>query len=472
MSLPDVLPAYYSPRISSELPDCSSPLTFDTYSRCSMRCQYCFSHSQKDVNPGTKDAPLQGVNPTKLFKMIDGELNTIEGRLFYEHFFKEKFLFHWGGLADSFCHYERKYNTSYDILEGLLERKYPVMFSSKGPAITDDKYVQLFEKYAKQNTVAFQFSIVTADDALARKVEPGVPSPTERFEYMKVLSDMGYHTVLRLRPFIIGVTDHTLPELMQKAYESGAKAVSTEFYAMDQRCVGSMRKATSKMGELMGLTGKTDIFEYFKNLSPKERGGYNRLNRLVKEPYVRYMYEFCLAHDMIFACSDPDFKELCQTGNCCGLPPAGNHPTKSLNNWSSDQMTAAVMNARIEYHRTGKQVQLDFNDVYKRKGWIFDEMQLSHQDIGCTKYPYAMRKQLTLRHLLQEKWNNLRSYANPQSYFHGKVMACGLDDSGLNLAYKYNVSDYEPRWVGEGVRLDLTWEGGKYVDANGIVYNK
>ncbi|RLG72160.1 MAG: hypothetical protein DRO23_10890, partial [Thermoprotei archaeon] len=39
--LPDTLPSYYSPRISSELPDCSSPLTFDTYSRCSMRCQYC-----------------------------------------------------------------------------------------------------------------------------------------------------------------------------------------------------------------------------------------------------------------------------------------------------------------------------------------------------------------------------------------------------------------------------------------------
>jgi len=774
----------------------------------------CFSHSQKDVNPGTKNAPLQAVNPDKFFKMIDGELNTIEGRLFYQHFFKDKFLLHLGGLADSFCHYERKYGYSYPILEGLLERGYPLMFSSKGPAITDDRYVQLFEKYAEKNTVTFQFSIVTADDDLARKVEPGVPSPTERFEYMRTLSEMGYHCTLRLRPFIIGVTDHTLPELLQKAYESGAKAVSTEFYAMDQRCVGSMKKATSKMGEMMGLTGKTNIFEYFKKLSPKERGGYNRLNRLVKEPYVRYIYEFCLAHDMIFTCSDPDFKELSQSGNCCftadtevlvkketspyirksrledvyiahkkhnapikamsngvwyeakpirvpykaewyeielrngvvfkttenhinltnkgnilskdlrtggfiqlvdtamqefpergsydtgwflgmyvaegcrafednikfnltikksdisayerlrkfvsglggyfpqdkqndkgtywemqctsaaicaliktftegkcavdkslrntcfntsnefrqglldgwyngdcgnsssmqliedmrdvavslgipthihsyervnkvyneahgqvhtltlvhtwctdsktagtsfredkihrrtvhekegkyfaqivgikktinkrvqyayclevpsahtfqlangllthncGMPPAGQHPTAVLNNWSSDQMTAAVMNARIEYHRTGKQVQLDFNDVYKRRDWIFDEQQLSHQDIGCTKYPYAMRKQLTLRHLLQEKWNNLRSYANPQSYFHGKVMACGLDDSGLNLAYKYNVSDYEARWVNEGVRLDLTYENGKYVDADGIVYNK
>ena len=98
--LPDKLPPYYSPRISSELPDCSSPLTFDTYSRCSMRCQYCFSHSQKDVNPGTKNAPLQGVDVDKLFSMIDGTATTKEAQLFYKYFFKEKFLFHWGGLAD------------------------------------------------------------------------------------------------------------------------------------------------------------------------------------------------------------------------------------------------------------------------------------------------------------------------------------------------------------------------------------
>jgi len=446
--LPDKLPAYYSPRISSELPDCSSPLTFDTYSRCSMRCQYCFSHAQKDINPGTKDSELQGVTPAKLFQMIDGELDTKEGRLFYKHFFSQEFLFHWGGLADSFCHYERKYGTSYTILEGLLDRKYPVMFSSKGPAITDDKYVRLFEKYAKQNTMAFQFSIVTADDKLARKVEPGVPSPTERFEYMRALSDMGYWTILRLRPFIIGITDHTLPELLEKAYTSGAKAVSTEFYAMDQRCVGSMRKATLKMGELMGIK---NIFKYFSGLSPKERGGYNRLNRLVKEQYVKYMYKFCCDHNMVFACSDPDYKELSQTGNCCGLPEV--HPTASLNNWSQYQMTAFLKEARRHYHRTGNLMKFNFDTVYGRNNWIFDEISLSHQDIGCTKYPYAMRKQLTLRHLLQEKWNNLKSYANPRNYFHGKVLPVGLDDTDTNIIYQYNVHEYEKRWVDEGIDL-------------------
>jgi DNA repair photolyase len=452
--LPDTLPSYYSPRISSELPDCSSPLTFDTYSRCSMHCSYCFSHSQKDINPGTKEAPLQGVNPEKLLNMIDGELNTKEAKLFYKYFFKNKFLLHWGGLADSFCHYERKYGLSYEILKGLLEREYPLMFSSKGPAITDDKYIALFEKYAKQNTIAFQFSIVTADDKLAKKVEPGVPSPTERFEYMKVLSDMGYWCVLRLRPFIIGVTDETLPELLQKAYESGAKALSTEFYALDHRCVGSMRKATEKMGKLMGID---NIFSYFHSLSPKERGGYCRLNRLIKEPYVKYMYKFCIEHGMVFTCSDPDFKELSGSQNCCGLPPKGYHPTKTLNNWSSHQLTAYIMEARIAYHKTGERRLFKFNEVYGEPDWIFDDIRLSHQDIGCTKYPYAIRKQLTLKHIMQDKWNNLNSYSNPTAYFHGKIVPVGLDDAKENLVYKYNPSVYEEHWVEEGINLSFDW---------------
>lgn len=421
-----------------------------------MSCRYCFSHSQKDVNPGTKNAPLQAVRPDTFFKQIDGTAKTIEAKLFYKYFYKDKFLLHWGGLADFGCHYERKYGVSYELLKGLLDRKYPLMFSSKGPAVTDDHYMKLFEEHAKYNNIAFQFSIVTSNDKLAKKVEPGVPSPTERFENMKILSDMGYHCILRLRPYIIGITDDTIEETMQKAYEAGAKAVSTEFYALDQRCMGKMKDATLKMGQMMGID---NVFKHFSALSPKGRGGYNRLNRLIKEPYIQYLYKFCVEHNMIFTCSDPDFKELSMSENCCGLPPHGLHPTDTMNNWSTHQMTAAIMKARIDYHKTGNCRLFKFDEVYGKKDWIFDDVALSHVDIGCTGYPYAQRKQLTLKHILQKKWNNLKSYANVSNYFDGKVLPVGLDESGDNLMYRYTPSDYETRWVDQGIQLDYEWKG-------------
>ena len=44
------LGSYPSPRISSELPDCSMPLTFDHLSHCSMGCVYCFAYFFKTNN--------------------------------------------------------------------------------------------------------------------------------------------------------------------------------------------------------------------------------------------------------------------------------------------------------------------------------------------------------------------------------------------------------------------------------------
>ena len=38
---------YASPRWTMEIPDCSMPMTFDTYSKCAYNCLYCFSYFQK-----------------------------------------------------------------------------------------------------------------------------------------------------------------------------------------------------------------------------------------------------------------------------------------------------------------------------------------------------------------------------------------------------------------------------------------
>jgi sulfatase maturation enzyme AslB (radical SAM superfamily) len=40
--------SYISPRISSEFMDCSMPMTFDSYSHCSLGCTYCFAYAQED----------------------------------------------------------------------------------------------------------------------------------------------------------------------------------------------------------------------------------------------------------------------------------------------------------------------------------------------------------------------------------------------------------------------------------------
>jgi DNA repair photolyase len=446
------MPGYYSPRISSEINDCSLPLTFDSYSKCSMNCEFCFASLQKCNTPGAVTAPLQGVNVQKLLNMIDGKTSPGgEAQAFYDFFFSKKFIFHWGGLADPFCKFEKKFSKGYTIMKELADRKYPTLFSFKGNTILDDKYLQLFDDYKHNNSFAFQLSIVTADDKLSKTLERGVPPPSERFKIMKILSDMGYWTVLRLRPYIIGVTDLSIDEILVKGLNAGMNAISTEFYALE----GRTNEQSVKQYEVMAkLTHVDNIINHFKVLSPVERGTYRRLNRHIKEPYVKKLYKFCAENNLVFACSDPDYKELSMTSCCCSLPE--NHPKNpDFNNYLKLQLTDAMKRARRLYHTTGERMLLTFDDTYGKEESFLDDKDLSHQNYGCTAHNYAYRKQLTTRHIIQAQWNTLQSSASPSRYFHGKVMPIGLDELGENLVYQYMPSEYETRWTEEGINLTL-----------------
>lgn len=291
------------------------PMTFDSYNFCSMGCIYCFAYFFKSQNPSINkdDIHLKAVNYKKLISALNGKEKAGRGKLMHDLFYKDRFLFHWGGLSDPFDAFEKENKIGYHLMKELGELDYPTLFSFKGGTIFEKDYVKLFEKYSKQRNFAFQISMVTYDKEMARNVEIGVPSPEQRLKAIRMLSDMGYWTILRLRPYIIGITDESIDELLEAALEAGIQGVSMEFFAMDVRATEGMKERYAWISKLIGTK---DIHQYFKALSPSERGGYMRLNRLVKEEHVKKVYQFCAKHNLVFGCSDPDFKELNTSGSC------------------------------------------------------------------------------------------------------------------------------------------------------------
>lgn len=441
---------YCSPRVSSEITDCSMPMTFDQYQYCSLGCNYCFAYFFKMNNPSVKEVTLKAADVHGIIQAMQGKPKNKRDTRFYEYFYSRKFLFHWGGLADPFCNFEAKNGVGYTLMEALGSMNYPTLFSFKGDTIFKPKYVDLFQRYSKQKNFAFQISMVTSDDNLAKLVEIGVPAPSKRLEAIKMLSDLGYWTILRLRPFIIGVTDETLEDLLEKAYAAGIKAVSLEFYALDSRATPEAKRRYEWMGKLIGAN---KLEKYFADLSPSERGGYRRLNRLVKERFVKTIYKFCVQNDLIFGCSDPDFKELNMSGSCCGMPDSYK-PNSLLENWTRNQLTYHLKEARKEYHNKGSIRLFKFNDIYKDEPYFYDRGTLANDHVCIIRYCEADRVALTYENIIKTYWNNLRSPANPANYLHGKVLPCGLDDDG-NFVYKYNPSPYEQEWVNEGINLKV-----------------
>lgn len=442
--------SYISPRISSEFMDCSMPMTFDNYSHCSLGCQYCFAYMFKSNNLSFAKK-LHAVNPKAIARMINDEPQNNREREFHKHFFSKRFLLHWGGMADPFCNFELENGLSYEIIRQLAMVAYPTLFSFKGPAITKLKYRRLFSKYSKQRNFAFQVSIIAPSDEMSRKTEIGVPTTSKRIEALKMLSQMGYYTILRLRPFIIGITDDGLDDLLYRCLDAGIQAISLEFMALDLRSNERLLKRYNWLGELIGAK---DILEYFKTLSPSERGGYLRLNRLVKEPYVRQIYEFCKKEGILFACSDPDYKELNMSGSCCGMPD--HYPqNKELENWTHNQLTWHLKEARRQYHSLGRTMRLRFEDIFapkKNSDSYMKSLYLGQDHVCCSDKSASERSTLTYWQIVKDIWNNLRAPGNPRNYFHGKMMPHSKDEHG-NLVYLYTVSEYEERWIKDGIDI-------------------
>jgi hypothetical protein len=311
----------------------------------------------------------------------------------------------------------------------------------------EDEYLKLFSDYAEQRNFAFQISLVTASDVTARSVEIGVPPPSFRLKVMKTLSDMGYWTILRLRPFIIGITDETLDELLERSLEAGISGVSLEFFALDARANVGMKSRYDWLAKFIGVG---NLMKYFSDLSPSERGGYMRLNRLVKEEFVKKIYRFCIENGLVFASSDPDFKELCTSGSCCAMPD-DYPPNRLLENWTRSQWTYHLKEARRTYHRTGECVDFYFDEIFGDESYL-EDVALVNDHIKVTNMSNAERYAHVYRTILQVDWNNLRSPANPRNYFHGKVVPIGLDGEG-NLVFRYIPMEYELRWKAEGIPL-------------------
>lgn len=409
----------------------------------------CFAYSFKtnNSNHAGKDVfQLRSVNQKHLLKVIRGE---IPDNPFWQHFFSKKFLFHWGGLADPFCNFESEHKVGMEIMEGLAEIAYPTLFSFKGAAINLPEYMKFFEKHAHKHSFAFQSSTITNSDKLSQAIEIGVPTTTQRLKTIKRLSDMGYYTILRLRPFVIGLSDEGLDELLQRAFDAGVRGVSVEFFAMDKRCNENMQERFQWIGKLMGTK---DIFKYYNALSPSERGGYQRLNRLVKEPYIKTIYKFCAEHDLVCGISDPDYKELNTSGSCCGMPDS--YPENpDLCNWTRNQLTCRMADLRRRYAKDGTCGTLTFTDVYKPEvsTWLEDP-RFGNFNVGMVGTPGAERMMKDQRFMILDKWNNLRSPSNPANYLHGKVLPCGIDSEG-NLVYKYQPHPYEQEWAAEGIDM-------------------
>lgn len=428
----EIKKTYLSPRWTGEIADCTLPLTFDTYSNCAFGCVYCFSQYQRGIGEGKENyfhKKVTCVNPDKIKKIFSGEDKNSQ---FYEYV-KTRRPIQWGGLSDQFDWFEKKYGVTYEILKYLREINYPICFSTKSAWVFNDpKYQELFKGADNWNV---KFSIITLDEHDAKKIEVGCPTPQERLEAMRIYNSLSKGgTTLRLRPFIVGVSDKTYLDLIKKASEAGATAVTTEFFCLEIRSINFAKEHYRVISDCAGF----DIVDFYKKYS--NGSGYLRLNRKIKAEYIEKMKNLCHELGMRFYVSDAHFKEACDNCCCCALPPEWDY--------SRGNFSAALQIAK----KTG---EVRWSDIEKDMYYLVSIPYGKAQGFNiCNSNNRVKFKNLSMKDYLHFLWNSPQRGQSPYHLFEKVLIPNGIDENG-DIIYKYNE--------------DVTFEKCKHIDRKEIV---
>jgi DNA repair photolyase len=129
-----------------------------------------------------------------------------------------------GSMNDTYMPVERKYQLTRRALEVIRQHQYPVHIITKSDLVTRDSDIlkDIHKTYA-----AVSFTITTADDALAKKLEPGAPPSSARFKAMRALADAGIHTGVTMMPILPFIEDtvENITALVEMAHQAGASYI-------------------------------------------------------------------------------------------------------------------------------------------------------------------------------------------------------------------------------------------------------
>jgi len=410
---------YTSPRWTAELPDCSMPMTFDTYSNCGFGCVYCFASYQRAIgHDARKDAYLSGDSNAINVERTKRIFTDPDFSQFGPYTAARKTL-QWGGMSDPFCTIEKEKEVGLEMLRFFAEIDYPICFSTKGVWwLRDERYTELFKGRKNWNV---KISIITMNKEKARRVEVGCPTPKRRLEALEKIAklDCGGAT-LRLRPFMLGITNPTHVPLIKEAGERGASAVSTEFFCLERRSP-ALRKHMPMLEEVSG-------FDYMELYAKYSRGaGYLRLNRNIKREFVNEMEVAAREAGMRFYVSDAHFKERCDNGSCCGLDESWNY--------SRGQFCEALVLCKKNGQVTWSEIEPDMIVAGLDKIlW----RQAENYNTGSARARAKFHKH-SLRDYLRWLWNNPKAGQSPYTMFQGIMKPTSKDEDG-NLIYEYDAT--------------------------------
>ena len=173
----------------------------------------CFArpfHEYLDLSPGLDFE-------TKIF--VKEDASELLRKELSARSWKPKFVL-MSGVTDPYQPVERRLQITRRCLEVLAEFRNPVGVITKSDLVTRD--ADILADMARHNCASATLSITTLSKELKRVMEPRAALPEKRFEAIRMLSEAGIPVGVNVAPVIPGLTDHEMPEILERAAEAGA----------------------------------------------------------------------------------------------------------------------------------------------------------------------------------------------------------------------------------------------------------
>jgi len=181
------------------------------YRGCQHRCIYCDSRSECYRLDTFDDRVLVKANGIDLLreelarKRVKGAIGT-------------------GSMNDPYMPLEAQVNLTGRALAVIAQFGFPVHVMTKSDLVLRDvdTLCQVNRVYA-----AVSFTITTVDDDLGKKLEPGAPLVSRRFEAMQELAACGIYTGVTMMPILPFIEDNeeNVTQIVEKAHAHGASYI-------------------------------------------------------------------------------------------------------------------------------------------------------------------------------------------------------------------------------------------------------
>lgn len=188
--------------------------SMNIYRGCQHQCIYCDSRSE-----------CYGIEDFREVLVKVNALELLRDELPRK---REKGTIGTGAMSDPYGPLERGYNLTGQALQIISTWQFPLHLLTKSDMVLRD-----LDIIAAINRVQarISFTVTTADDALAAKLEPGAPLPSRRYAAMARLAERGVPTGVLLMPVLPFIEDNeeNIRGVVERAADAGASYILAAF---------------------------------------------------------------------------------------------------------------------------------------------------------------------------------------------------------------------------------------------------